>query len=96
MMLKIRVSQVSRGRSYSTTASPKVQQIESGTSSVAGHHRDMLRSNSSSGECSKSVPLRRKKSVPTGRGDTRYGITYETDKCYNYISIAKRGNTILE
>jgi hypothetical protein len=35
----------------------------------------MLRSNSGSGECSKSVPLRRKKSVPTGRGDTRYGTT---------------------
>ena len=42
----------------------------------------MLRSNSGSGECSKSVPLRRKKSVPTGRGDTRYGATYEVDKLY--------------
>jgi len=49
---------------------------------MTGHHRDMLRSNSGSGECSKSVPLRRKKSVPTGRGDTRYGATYEVDKLY--------------
>lgn len=54
----------------------------------------MLRSNSGSGECSKSVPLRRKKSVPTGRGDTRYGTTYKVDKWYNFISIGKLGNII--
>ncbi|PNF21795.1 Guanine nucleotide exchange factor subunit Rich [Cryptotermes secundus] len=71
LSLVLGTMQVSRGRSYSTTTSPKVQQIESGAPSVTGHHRDALRSTSSSGECSKSVPLRRKKSVPTGRGDTR-------------------------
>jgi hypothetical protein len=56
---------------------------------VTGHHRDMLRSNSSSGECSKSVPLRRKKSVPTGRGDTRYGMRYEFGNEYTLISNKK-------
>ncbi|XP_069682235.1 guanine nucleotide exchange factor subunit Rich isoform X2 [Periplaneta americana] len=71
LSLVLGTMQVSRGRSYSTTTTPKVQHIESGTSSVTGHHKEILRSNSSSGECSKSVPLRRKKSVPTGRGDTR-------------------------
>jgi len=60
---------------------------------MTGHHRDMLRSNSGSGECSKSVPLRRKKSVPTGRGDTRYGATYKVDK---FISIGKLGNIGME
>ncbi|KAJ9595098.1 hypothetical protein L9F63_013624, partial [Diploptera punctata] len=68
LSLVLGTMQVSRGRSFSTTTTPKVQQIETGPPS---HHREILRSNSNSGDCSKSVPLRRKKSVPTGRGDTR-------------------------
>jgi hypothetical protein len=93
-VLKTKFWQVSRGRSYSTTTSPKVQQIESGTPSVTGHHRDILRSNSNSGECSKSVPLRRKKSVPTGRGDTRYRIRCKSDSELNFISNEKFGKNI--
>ncbi|PSN48149.1 hypothetical protein C0J52_08719 [Blattella germanica] len=59
---------VSRGRSFSTTTTPKVQQIETAQQSVSGHHREILRSNSNSGDCSKSVPLRRKKS-PSGSAE---------------------------
>ncbi|GLH13764.1 Guanine nucleotide exchange factor subunit Rich [Gryllus bimaculatus] len=73
---------VSRGRSYSTTTTPKVQQVESinsnstvGVTASGNSHRDTLRSVSTSssgtGDGSKAVPIRRKKSVPTGRGDAR-------------------------
>lgn len=61
---------------------------------MTGHHRDTLRSTSSSGECSKSVPLRRKKSVPTGRGDTRYRIRCESDSELNFIFCEKFGKNI--
>ncbi|XP_067001739.2 guanine nucleotide exchange factor subunit Rich [Anabrus simplex] len=71
LSLVLGTMQVSRGRSFSTTTTPKVQQIEMGTTTVSGHHREVLRSLSGTSEATKSVPLRRKKSVPTGRVDAR-------------------------
>ncbi|XP_047001163.1 guanine nucleotide exchange factor subunit Rich [Schistocerca americana] len=71
LSLVLGTMQVSRGRSFSTTSTPKIKQVESGTPSVGGLHHELLRSNSSGTESSKSVPTRRKKSVPTGRGDDR-------------------------
>nr|CAD7459159.1 unnamed protein product [Timema tahoe] len=58
LSLVLGTMQVSRGRSFSTTTTPKVQQIEAGPNSVPAHHREVLRSNSGAGESSKSVPLR--------------------------------------
>ncbi|XP_063238684.1 guanine nucleotide exchange factor subunit Rich [Bacillus rossius redtenbacheri] len=65
LSLVLGTMQLARGRSFSTTTTPKME--------VAGptHHREVLRSSSGAGDSSKSVPLRRKKSVPTGRADAR-------------------------
>jgi len=63
---------------------------------MTGHHRDMLRSNSNSGECSKSVTMRRKKSVPTGRGDTRYSIRCEFYNGREFLFSGKFGKNVKE
>lgn len=72
LSLVLGTMQVSRGRSYSTTISPKVQSSE--TSSHGGSHKEIFRTNSnnSANEVEKANSIKRKKSVPAGNLDSRY------------------------
>lgn len=70
LSLVLGTMQVSRGRSYSTTVNPKVQTNEAST---PGHHRDIVRANSSTSasEIAKGNSIKRKKSVPIGNAENR-------------------------
>ncbi|XP_026289117.1 guanine nucleotide exchange factor subunit Rich isoform X1 [Frankliniella occidentalis] len=80
LTLVLGTMQVSRGRSFSTTLTPKLdaggKDYPSGSSNLLPLRRDsILKGNTGIGSPSPTpgvaVPLRRKKSVPTGRGDSR-------------------------
>lgn len=71
LSLVLGTMQVSRGRSYSTTVNPKVTASETST---PGHH-NIVRTNSTSSasEAAKLSSVKRKKSVPIGNAENRYG-----------------------
>lgn len=75
--------QLSRGRSFSTTLTPKLDTGAKDHSSVGNSVLPVRRDSILKGNTGDpaptpgvAVPLRRKKSVPTGRGDSRYVYLY--------------------
>lgn len=71
LSLVLGTMQVSRGRSYSTTVTPKVQTND--TSLLGGHHKEVTRTNSGNNvnDIGKINSLKRKKSVPVGNNENR-------------------------